>query len=183
MVKDNNNLHEDLYSILKELVKYLKINNYMYMPAYGTLLGFSREGKIIDWDTDLDIAIFGVKPEDEYLVSSAVANYLYKNLHESYSISVKHKNNYIFKDVNGTEVLNLIFYQWSRHNRRLEVWNAYGTKGYLSKNDLVLFDKKLIHGIEVEIPANYAKILTNIYGNWEEPLGESANAEANRVEP
>jgi phosphorylcholine metabolism protein LicD len=58
-IKNKENwIQEDRYrSVLERVTEVLNKHNINYFLAFGTLLGFIREGKRIPWDNDLDIAI------------------------------------------------------------------------------------------------------------------------------
>ena len=44
---------------LQKLTDMLDHHQIQYFIAYGTLLGFARNGKLIPWDNDIDIIIIG----------------------------------------------------------------------------------------------------------------------------
>ena len=43
---------------LSTIIRFLNINQVDYFISGGTLLGLYRDGKLIDWDDDIDIDIF-----------------------------------------------------------------------------------------------------------------------------
>ena len=51
-------LKENIDSNFFETINILNSNNINYWICHGTLLGIIREGKLIDWDHDIDIAIW-----------------------------------------------------------------------------------------------------------------------------
>ena len=53
--KVDTKTHNKLYQMMGKLHSILEEHNIEYFIAYGTLLGSVREGKIIDWDDDIDI--------------------------------------------------------------------------------------------------------------------------------
>lgn len=50
-------LQETEFAILKQVVEICEANKIEYYAFYGTLLGAIREGGIVPWDDDIDIAI------------------------------------------------------------------------------------------------------------------------------
>lgn len=54
-------VRQDDYRNLSEVIEVLEKVGINYWLSHGTLLGLAREGKILDWDNDIDIAIEGYK--------------------------------------------------------------------------------------------------------------------------
>ena len=48
---------KELIVFFKEFIDLLEIENLWYVVEAGTLLGTIREGKMIDWDDDIDILV------------------------------------------------------------------------------------------------------------------------------
>lgn len=55
-------LHEHFYDCLKYFDNFCQSNGLTYIVMWGTLLGCAREGEIIPWDGDVDLAM----PFDDY---------------------------------------------------------------------------------------------------------------------
>ena len=54
----NNSIPQDKEKALFEILNFINNNNFDYFLSGGTLLGIYRDGKLIDWDDDIDIDIF-----------------------------------------------------------------------------------------------------------------------------
>ena len=63
----NKDTHNDLLSLLDNVVNKLRSNNIDYFLIGGTLLGSVRNKKIIPWDDDIDIAIYYTSGSREVL--------------------------------------------------------------------------------------------------------------------
>ena len=62
------------------IIRILKENKIKYWIGQGTLLGIIREGKLIDWDHDIDICLW---PEE---------------IEKIKIVNILKKNNFIFRD-------------------------------------------------------------------------------------
>ncbi len=49
--------------IFQEFIKIAEETGVLYIPVYGTLLGFVRENKILNHDLDIDLGLFEVNNE------------------------------------------------------------------------------------------------------------------------
>jgi len=58
-------IHFHKYSMLifQEFMKIAEDTGVLYIPVYGTLLGFVRENKVLNHDLDIDLGLFEVDNE------------------------------------------------------------------------------------------------------------------------
>ena len=85
IVKRNN-----VYSEINKVIKFLnKLDNPQYFFSCGTVLGLVREGKLLDWDTDVDIDI--LEPT-ESLIEQII--FEMKKLGYSFQRKLKKNNRY-----------------------------------------------------------------------------------------
>ena len=80
----------DIYSEINKVVQFLnKLDNNQYFFSCGTALGLIREGKLLDWDTDVDIDI--LEPTDT-LIEQII--FEMKKLDYSFQRVLKKNNQY-----------------------------------------------------------------------------------------
>lgn len=80
-------LHSDLLQILSWIDDIFTNNNIKYAIACGTALGYVREGKIIDWDDDIDLVV----PEKYW---SKAMSILRSSQNKRFQVAIPYENNY-----------------------------------------------------------------------------------------
>jgi len=150
---------------------------------FGTLLGFVRDGKLIDRDTDIDICYlsnFNARSD----VSRECYN-LYKTLKDSglliryWNKNYNPKEHAIFEDVFGQAHIRVgrfivdLFTSWIDTSG--DYWTCqYGNFGKTE------FRKVSFYGHEFNIPTETDKILTRLFGNWRIPCDDKPRKYINR---
>jgi SAM-dependent methyltransferase len=142
---------------------------------FGTLLGFVRDGKLIDRDTDIDIC---------YLSNFNVCSDVRQECYELYRVLkdrgllVRYWNqNYspeehtVSKDIFGQAHIRVgkfivdLFTSWIDING--DYWTCqYGNFGKTE------FRKATFYGYEFNIPTETNKILTRLFGDWQTPCDD-----------
>lgn len=154
-------------SLMEDITRELHKNKITYQLAFGTLLGIIRDGDLIPWDDDIDIAvninnICDVKRiVREYIERKSLENLIsireekYDNESELFSIKVDGGN---FKEIKIDIAAMKLENEYLFYNNFILPYN------YCNQNDEVLFNK-----VKYSVPKKYKELLTYIYGNWEIP--------------
>lgn len=79
-------IHEALLDILKEFMRVCEKNNLRWFLDSGSLLGAIREGKLIDWDDDIDV----IMPREDYNIFLSCA----KDFQKPYMLQAPHTDFY-----------------------------------------------------------------------------------------
>lgn len=122
-MKNQNNIDPNFKSIINILNK----NNITYWLCHGTLLGIIRDNKLIDWDHDIDIAVWSNQVEKKKLINLMESNGFY--LRKGFGID----NDVISFDKKGGRIVDINFYEVIRLNNQ-EI--AYA-RWYLPKNNFM----------------------------------------------
>jgi tetratricopeptide (TPR) repeat protein len=160
-----SNVTESLNEILDILYKD-SINAFI---IGGTLLGFIREGKLLDHDKDADIGIFVEDYETVYKIVDKIcegrdflAPIMVKEPKESLVWNVA-----IF-DIKRKVGIDLFFYK-KRGNR---VYNGAWSKNGILKWEHTPFEliKREFNGFNYLIPKDYNLFLKELFGDWRKPV-------------
>jgi phosphorylcholine metabolism protein LicD len=150
-------------NLMKIIVKIPEIlENTNWWLDFGTLLGFYRDGKIIDWDSDLDV---GILHEDFYKnkqeIENKVKNYGFYLTRESdifyrinfSSINHLHCDIFLFKE-NEKGILRMVFKEY-----------------FSKKNEIFPVLKKNFFGLDFNVPHDIEFFLETRYGkDWRNPI-------------
>jgi len=137
-----------MHHILQKVVYILNENNIPYYLDCGTLLGFIREGDIMEKDTDVDVTthisfwdkLNSIDFKKYDLIRTRTRNCKKKG----YIISVKTKQSRLYLDIYANPAFPLL-------------------------------DNKEFNGINYCIPKNSELYLTQLYGNWKVPSKKHAD--------
>lgn len=162
--------------VLEELVDINLKHNIGIVPAYGTLLGFVRDGGFMKHDDDIDLAVLPGLSVTEVL-EIFIGKYGYKYRHglayhgECTEFTLEHKSgltiDFFMMVDSGADLLSSVYF-WKndanytdvRQNNLKWVKHPYVT-GLRNFN---------LNGVEVKIPANSEDWLYNEFGNgWKVP--------------
>lgn len=161
-------------SCLQELVELFNENNINYYLDYGTLLGIVRDGRLIEWDDDIDFKIL-----------SSDVNQVQK-LMDEYSNLLSVKNDVIIEKAiykKSNRDINSMCYTISEKGKEenvksvgIDFFIMYYKENAVYQGDYVFpshffRSKEMIdwNGISVRVPNDTLKYLTHIYGDWEVP--------------
>ena len=174
--KINQNINLSI-PIIKRKNVYLEINkvafflnsleNCNYFFSCGTALGLVREGRLLDWDTDVDIDI--LEPT-ELLISNIIDNM--QDLGYSYQRVLK----------KGGVYSQIVFIKSPYHSIDFCFWNK-GKNGFINDVPETMFFKRFhpleiyfefknvkIQNIKYKIPSDTDSYFSLLYGNdWQTP--------------
>lgn len=152
----------NLMQILLELPYILE--NRAWWLDFGTLLGFYRDGKIIDWDSDLDI---GVLYEDFYKNEIEIK----KRVQEKGFYFTKISNNFYRINFSSTNLLHCDLFLFKNKNGVLKT--AFDE--YFSKHDEIFpLNKMVILDKEFNVPHDIEYFLKTRYGDsWKTPISRA----------
>lgn len=174
--KKFKSLHSRGYEILSEIISSLNENNICSFCAFGTLLGFVRDGGFIATDDDIDM---GIIPNSDFSwakLERALTTCGMKKQKEFRLNNIVTEQSYVKNGVQS----DFFLYQTDGDRMRANVYwidenNTYtNTNGHsvMYRYCPIINDVKsqIIHGINVSIPANYEEYLNSTYGiDWRKP--------------
>ena len=133
-----------------------------YWLDYGSLLGAMREGKIIAWDTDLDIGI--LSSELPKLTKA------FELLSPNYSISTCTRDHYYRVNYSKTNLVHCDIWVYHPTNGKLHC-KGLGPKEDIEPHWVERFKTRSFVGLECPIPENPEGLLEIRYGErWKIPL-------------
>ena len=164
----NQCCHEKLVEILQDVVLVFKRNKVDFWLDYGTLLGYTREGKRIPHDIDIDLCAF---EKDKELIEKALIELV---LHKKYVIQKDEFNNtglqVYYSEVNK---LHLDVFFWHENGDKMEksfYLNDRKGKGFPKEWLTPLVEAKF-EGVEVFVPKEKEKLCEHRYGKeWRTPM-------------
>jgi hypothetical protein len=154
---------------MNKIIDILYKDTIVSFPAFGSLLGLVRDGKLFEHDKDADIGIFIENIEEIYTIVSKICKL---DRFITYSIRKEPKESHIWNipifDVESGIAIDLFFFY-----KRDSYYEA-GTYTKCSKfrwifTPFELMSKKLGHR-EYLIPNNYEEHLSELYGEWRETI-------------
>ena len=159
--------------MLEDISDILSKHNIEFWLESGTLLGAVREGRLLPWDNDIDIAISEDSLEALLMVLPEVSSAGYRVRvrrfkHDSdpfkkgvaRTIKIRNRKFFFFKG----EVSFDIYVKFKKENK---YFYQCGTKkkstdaSFFKNLDEIEFNNRLY-----KVPNNYEAYLTNKYGNW-----------------
>jgi hypothetical protein len=138
----------------------------------GTMLGLVRDNKLIDWDSDIDIAVIINGPTTSYIIREELEELGFeprRTFYNSYGFMSEQsciKNNikidifYLCRNEN-----NIVTYTYvEKYFGTYDILNCYMT--IICKiSEFKIIDYKC-NGFQYKIIDNYEKLLELMYGNW-----------------
>lgn len=149
--------------------------NFSFFIAFGTLLGIIREKQLLEFDIDLDIALFGNNIDWKYL-EKILKNNGFKKKHEFYFQDKIFEQSYDYKgiviDFFHSYIKNkkLILKSFARYSKiTYQYENMFSTKVYFVEPFKKIISKKINTRI-FYIPDNFEEHLREVYGkDWQIP--------------
>lgn len=157
----------DQTTLFGEIAEFIEISNKLSFPIFinsGTLLGIYRDGKLIDHDDDMDLAIF----LGECNIESAANKFRSFQSEINRFYDLISKNNDVFFALtlkSGVEVD--IFPSWSENNKFFVYPYMFGE---LETSEVIPLVSINYSGREISVPRNADAVLAVNYGeNWRNP--------------
>lgn len=169
-------LKQEIYSdILSKTEKVMNRLNIPFFLSSGTLLGYYREGKILDHDYDLDVGIF--KRDYTLRLIDEMENEGFNNYRNIGDVERGFEMSFYLPNSPIGKFAKIdIFVHNSEQigNKKYIYWASYKKPDYIQriKYRVSAFDIKPIkfNGVRVGIPANTELYLREHYGNdWKTP--------------
>lgn len=161
--------------VIELLVKTLNETNYTYFAAFGTLLGFVRENKNIDYDLDFDFGIINNSSFnfDEFIKFMKKNDF---NLHHWYEHQGVIHEFTLYNKLDKNIHIDFFIFDINSKKERLEKYAYYleedGYEAYVEYLPIIknVIYKNVYNGICVPIPENYEEFLEAAYTkNWRIP--------------
>ena len=158
-------VHDELKSMLPDLLKILDKYNIKNFITSGTLLGYKRNKKIIPWDDDIDIAIIdedNIKQKFENIKIDLENKYYISDCSFGYKFNLKENKNvfidlFIYKQNGDKFLLNKIAKRTWPNN-------------FYFNEDIFPIRQDDFENIIVNIPNNSERYLIRAYGkNYDIP--------------
>ncbi|QCR31512.1 LicD family protein [Lysinibacillus sp. SGAir0095] len=160
---ENPAILEKTNQLITEISK--SLNRIPHFYTFGTLLGIARDGRLIPWDDDIDIAIFG---SDRQKVQEALINSI-KNFEAIFDLKL-----YLRTYSNGKPASITI--DCIENGRKVFMVNfdCMTLDGEMVKQELndtpakffEGYDELSFEGIKINVPKDYKGYLDYTYGDW-----------------
>lgn len=166
--------HYKLFTLLKELINILDVNNIQYYITGGLLIGlFRHNNSFIPWDDDVDICVF---EKDKIKLLNILTKYNYfisKTRLSVYKFTEKEyiNDNNIFIDIFFITEIEKNLYHFSEKKHR-----NYWPNDFIYNNELFplkqmefklyLPDAKIFDIIKINIPNKSIDFLNRTYKDW-----------------
>lgn len=155
-----NNKHQ-FRIIIREL---MKAGKHPFLSG-GSLLGYARQGDLLDNDDDMSFGLFDEEYDDElYKIIKKLGYKLHthqSNKGKCLTINKGHKSN-------NTDI-EIDIDSWFRRNNKYYFFTKFREGGEQYKITPFKLVLKNIWGVNMYIPDCYKRVLRELYGNWEEP--------------
>lgn len=152
------------HNYLKLLSEFFNKQGFKYFLNFGTLLGIVRDGDLIPWDDDIDLAVIKDFDEEQFLttlkkvcaLSNGEVEYLVKRKPElgivGIDVLVQAKNTHPF-----TISVDLLIEDGDVYRLPIDVV----PREYFTKQEEVMLDTLMLYG-----PAPVEQYLTYVYRDW-----------------
>lgn len=151
---------------LIDILYLLKINNIIAFPVAGTLLGLHREGKLLDFDKDLDI---GIMPDEDL---AAIKQILEKNPRYELSINVPAFTSYVsFIDKNNGCTIDILKFRKNKGYFELS-WmlpKPYQQMSRILRYTPFALSARTFNNVTMYVPKDTDLFLQELYGDWKTP--------------
>lgn len=164
--------HEDAKEMFLMLSKILNEKKILFMPMFGTLLGFIRDHGFIKNDYDIDIMIH---EEDCERVINLIPEFHEQGIEitrtsEPWVYTFKYKSAYC-------DIYTIRKPVWPYNIRYCRI-----VENYIQKSFFKDIEKREVFGIQINVPQNPEILLEYMYGkNWRIPQKGQAKTQTNAL--
>ena len=182
---DYEYIHKILLDNLEKTIKIFEKHNIQYWCTSGTLLGVIREGKIIEYDDDIDLGLF----KDDFLKLQNNENNIHDDLNKVGLHLLIHEpefnhNKIVSKRKDNNYHINRIFIDIisfeKEDNRYILDAKAYGPNvgngvgfwgnEWFYEEDLLPLSTHKLSNLTINIPNDSVNYLERTYGDWKTPV-------------
>ncbi len=154
---------------LNEILDIIEESGHKGFLIGGTLLGFIRDGDILEHDKDADIGIFIDDYDTVYKLVSKICeipHFISPNMVDKPKEFLE--RNVAIYDTKRKVTTDLFFFKYFENGVEHGIWTKHSTlKWVFSEFKLV---KKNFKGYNYYIPNNPEKYLEELFGDWKEPV-------------
>ena len=157
-------------NLMNDFVRICEIQNLDYFLIYGSLLGCSRNNKIIPWDGDIDFSI--LEGKDYSILKNMLENcghkiHLYDDKNSYYQcMKICHVSGQKTHEAWSWPWIDVYFHRIE--NNEIKLVNV--NKNIFYKNHSEKFyplKKMMFENLAVNVPNQNASILNDLYPNWD----------------
>lgn len=158
-IENNYDIQKELIKIFKFFTDYCKLNNIEFVLAYGALVGYKFNKKLLPWDDDIDIIMLN----DEFLKLTNFENnnFLIEINPNSQTFDISDVNNKISGRVISKQTglfIDITNYYIDNDLIKCKDGNSF------KYDDVFPVKKSIFENIEVNIPKNIDNFLVKKYG-------------------
>jgi hypothetical protein len=167
--RNNQFLSSECFDSMNEIIDILENESIKPFPAFGSLLGLVRDGKFMDYDKDADLGIFVENYDEIHRIVSKICEVL-KFTAPTMINQSKERHTWnvgIFDTERVTAIDLFFFYRQADHIEAGTYSPCAVLKWEFEPFELV---RSSLVGKEYWLPNNVEKHLTELYGNWREPV-------------
>lgn len=154
---------------INSIIDILHQNNIIAFPAFGSLLGLVRDGKLFDHDKDADLGIFVESYDEIYTIVSTLCT---QDRFISYDMVTTPKESHVWNipilDTQNSILTDLFFFYKKETHYETGIYTKCSTLRWIF-TPFNLVSKKLGER-EYMIPHNYEQHLEELYGEWRETV-------------
>ena len=169
-IKIDDSMPHDKQEAFSKILKLLNSNKFDYFISGGTLLGIYRDGKLIEWDEDIDIDVYDYSFRENY---KKIIDFAHENDYE-YQIGSNFFHPKISLCISNTKVsLGAI-------SRGIFKRNYFYRSSYRLPYEICKKSKKfkINNNLFVKVPIRAIDYLKFLYGeSWSTPIMWKANDE------
>lgn len=168
--------YRQIVKIGLKFIRFLNENNIIYFLDKGTLLGCAKYSKVMLWDVDFDIVIF----DKSFIHSKKFKKFIAKNklfyfypkiftgIECCYKISVVKKGKQSGRKIcdHPSFDIAIIYEKENEDGKKIIIQH----KKEYKYSDFFPIRKKMFHGVEVNVPNRYLKILELNYPNYKDEI-------------
>jgi hypothetical protein len=163
---DREILRQHIRSLLKRSLSVLRLTGAQHFIAFGTLLGYARDGDVIEKDTDGDVGLFAADAPKVLAAKSLFRNAgVNLEVHGDYLIRLKDASApYVYID------LYLLDHDTTSNTLGRALWGGRD-KSVVFPAAMVLPLRDVIFlGVQTTVPSEPGRLLEHIYGkSWRTP--------------
>lgn len=158
-------IHIQLIDMLKFTLDIFEKNDIKYCLMFGSLLGCIRDGKIIEWDDDIDLIVFFEDREKLIRLTKIKMKYNIRQVNIGFRIIKNNLDAFPFIDLFFYKKYDDIYKPITQYyNDKYIDFISENINTNIKENQLFPFNKAIFEGLNVNIPYKSIQILKKRYG-------------------